>query len=83
MLVEVMGRDCGYLALMAGITGGAEAVLIPEYETQPEEVVREIRRAYERGNRTPSWWWPRAQDERAGTGPVREGAGGAAGIELR
>ena len=49
MLVEVMGRDCGYLALMAGITGGAEAVLIPEYETQPEEVAREIWRAYQRG----------------------------------
>lgn len=49
MLVEVMGRDCGYLALMAGIAGGAEAVLIPECETSPEQVAREIRRAYERG----------------------------------
>lgn len=49
MLVEVMGRDCGYLALMAGIAGGAEAVLIPECETSPEEVAREIWRAYERG----------------------------------
>jgi len=49
MLVEVMGRDCGYLALMAGIAGGAEAVLIPECETDPEAVAREIRRAYERG----------------------------------
>src|SRR5512141_1980037 len=29
-LVEVMGRDCGYLGLMAGIAGGAEAVAIPE-----------------------------------------------------
>lgn len=49
MLVEVMGRDCGYLALMAGIAGGAEATLIPECETDPEAVAREIRRAYERG----------------------------------
>ncbi len=49
MLVEVMGRDCGYLALMAGIAGGAEAVLIPECETNPEELAREIWRAYERG----------------------------------
>jgi 6-phosphofructokinase 1 len=49
MLVEVMGRDCGYLALMAGIAGGAEAVLIPECETSPEELAREIWRAYERG----------------------------------
>lgn len=49
MLVEVMGRDCGYLALMAGIAGGAEMTLIPECPTDPEAVAREIRRAYERG----------------------------------
>ena len=48
-LVEVMGRDCGYLALMAGITGGAEVVVIPEVETHPEEVAKELRAAYERG----------------------------------
>lgn len=29
-IVEVMGRHCGYLALMAGIAGGADAVLLPE-----------------------------------------------------
>jgi 6-phosphofructokinase 1 len=48
-LVEVMGRDCGYLALMAGIAGGAEAVVIPEVETSPEAVAAEITAAYERG----------------------------------
>jgi len=48
-LVEVMGRDCGYLALMAGITGGAEVVVIPEVETHPEEVAKELRAAYDRG----------------------------------
>ena len=48
-LVEVMGRDCGYLALMAGIAGGAEAVVIPEVETDPETLARELRGAYERG----------------------------------
>ncbi len=48
-LVEVMGRDCGYLALMAGIAGGAEAVVIPEVETDPEELVRDLQAAYERG----------------------------------
>jgi 6-phosphofructokinase len=32
-LVEVMGRDCGYLALCAGIAGGAEAIVVPEYPT--------------------------------------------------
>lgn len=29
-VVEVMGRHCGYLALMAGVAGGADAVLVPE-----------------------------------------------------
>jgi 6-phosphofructokinase 1 len=48
-LVEVMGRDCGYLALMAGIAGGAEVVVIPEVDTDPEAVAAELRVAYERG----------------------------------
>jgi 6-phosphofructokinase 1 len=48
-LVEVMGRDSGYLALMAGIAGGAEAVLIPEAPVDPEIVAAEIRESYERG----------------------------------
>jgi 6-phosphofructokinase 1 len=48
-LVEVMGRNCGYLALIAGITGGAEVVVIPEVETDPEEIASQLRAAYERG----------------------------------
>jgi 6-phosphofructokinase 1 len=48
-LVETMGRKCGYLALMAGIAGGAEAVVIPEVETDPETVAEELRKSYERG----------------------------------
>jgi 6-phosphofructokinase 1 len=48
-LVEVMGRDCGYLALMAGIAGGAEAVVIPEVETSPESLAEELHAAYARG----------------------------------
>jgi 6-phosphofructokinase 1 len=48
-LIEVMGRECGYLALMAGIAGGAEAIVIPEVEADPEAVATELRTAYERG----------------------------------
>jgi 6-phosphofructokinase 1 len=48
-LVEVMGRKCGYLALMAAIAGGAEAVIIPERETDPDVVAAELREAYRRG----------------------------------
>jgi 6-phosphofructokinase 1 len=49
-IVEVMGRDCGYLALMTGIAGGAEYIVIPEFETSAEDVVNAIRMAYKRGS---------------------------------
>lgn len=48
-LVEVMGRDCGYLALRCGIAGGADVVAIPEVETDPTEIVKELQDAYDRG----------------------------------
>ena len=48
-LVEVMGRDCGYLALAAAVAGGAEAVVIPEMEMDPETLAAELRGAYQRG----------------------------------
>jgi len=48
-LVEVMGRRCGYLALMAAIAGGAEAVLLPEVSVQPEVLAKELHEAYLRG----------------------------------
>jgi 6-phosphofructokinase 1 len=48
-LVETMGRNCGYLALMTGIAGGAEAIVIPEVETDPELIAAELRSAYDRG----------------------------------
>ncbi|HEX8754958.1 MAG TPA: ATP-dependent 6-phosphofructokinase [Steroidobacteraceae bacterium] len=48
-LVEVMGRTCGYLALMAGIAGGAEAIVIPEADQSPEHIAATIQDAYQRG----------------------------------
>ena len=48
-LVEVMGRSCGYLALMSGLAGGAEAIVVPEYETTPEQIADVIVKSYERG----------------------------------
>jgi 6-phosphofructokinase 1 len=47
-LVEVMGRDCGYLALMAGLAGGAEVIVIPEIRTTPEQVEHAFRAVYAR-----------------------------------
>lgn len=48
-LVEVMGRKCGYIALMSGIAGGAEVIVIPEIETTPEQVAAALHAAYKRG----------------------------------
>jgi 6-phosphofructokinase 1 len=48
-LVEVMGRNCGYLALMAGIAGGAESVVIPEVDIDPEAIARDLEGAQSRG----------------------------------
>jgi 6-phosphofructokinase 1 len=48
-LVEVMGRDNGYLATQAGIISGAEMVLVPEYETPFEDISTMIDEAYKRG----------------------------------
>ena len=47
--VETMGRDCGYIALMAGIAGGAEVIALPESEILPSQVAERLRDAYRRG----------------------------------
>ncbi|HUG34539.1 MAG TPA: 6-phosphofructokinase [Anaerolineales bacterium] len=48
-LVETMGRNSGYLAVMAGIVCGAEFVLIPEVTTTVDEIVHLVEDAYRRG----------------------------------
>jgi len=50
-LVEVMGRNYGYLPLMAAIAGGAEIVVTPEFEMEPEVIAAELKAAYEKGKR--------------------------------
>jgi 6-phosphofructokinase 1 len=48
-LIEVMGRNCGYLATMGGILGGAEFIMIPERPFTLEEVAKALEDAYMRG----------------------------------
>lgn len=48
-LVETMGRGCGYLALIVGVICGAEVILIPERESELEEVADAVEDAYARG----------------------------------
>ncbi len=50
-LIEVMGRHCGYLALVAGIISGAEMVLIPEMDVPFETISKAVEDAYLRGKR--------------------------------
>jgi 6-phosphofructokinase 1 len=48
-IVEVMGRNCGYIALMSGLAGGAEAITLPEIDTDIEVLADTLRLAYEHG----------------------------------
>lgn len=51
-IVEVMGRDAGYLALWCGIANGAEKILMPEeHDFNEEEVVKDIIECRKRGKK--------------------------------
>jgi phosphofructokinase-like protein len=49
MVVEVMGRHTGWIAVTSGIAGGADVILIPEQPITVEEACDEVRRRHERG----------------------------------
>ena len=49
LVVEVMGRTAGWIALHAGVAGGADVILIPEIPFEIDEVCRLIDRRHERG----------------------------------
>jgi 6-phosphofructokinase 1 len=49
LVVEVMGRHAGWIALHSGLAGGADVILIPERPFDIEEVCRHIRSRHERG----------------------------------
>ena len=51
MVLELMGRDAGFIALHAGIAGGADVILIPEIPFKFESVVAKIRKRAERGSK--------------------------------
>lgn len=49
MILEVMGRDAGHIAIVAGIAGGADVILIPEIPYRLENIARHIEAVRERG----------------------------------
>ena len=51
MVVEVMGRNSGWLAMMAGIAGGAEYILVPEVKYDLDDICHELKAMYDAGKR--------------------------------
>ncbi|MFA5220872.1 MAG: ATP-dependent 6-phosphofructokinase [Methanoregula sp.] len=51
MVVEVMGRNAGWIALTAGIAGGADAILIPEVHMTMDELCRNLKVRYDSGKK--------------------------------
>lgn len=51
IVLEVMGRNCGWLALVSGISGGAEYILVPEEEYNLDEICDNMTEAYKKGKR--------------------------------
>ncbi len=49
IVVEVMGRHAGWIALEAGVAGGADMILIPEYPASVEEVCDVVRHRHDQG----------------------------------
>lgn len=49
MVLEVMGRHAGWIAVYSGIAGGADVVVIPEKKTKIDDIVKVIKSRYQRG----------------------------------
>jgi 6-phosphofructokinase 1 len=49
MVVEVMGRHAGWIALESGLAGGADMILIPEFPVRFDEVCAALKRRHDRG----------------------------------
>lgn len=50
MVLELMGRDAGFIALQAGVAGGADVILIPEIPFKFEAIAAKIKQRVERGS---------------------------------
>ncbi len=49
IVVEVMGRDSGWIAIYSGVAGGADVILIPEQPFDIEEIANTLKRRHDRG----------------------------------
>lgn len=49
MVIELMGRHCGFLAAYAGLAGGADYILVPEIQTKESELVKSLKNRHKSG----------------------------------
>ncbi|MFQ9998610.1 MAG: 6-phosphofructokinase [Anaerococcus obesiensis] len=49
VVIEVMGRNCGDLALYSGLAGGAESIIVPEHKFSIDEIVEKVNHGRKRG----------------------------------
>lgn len=76
MVLEVMGRDAGHIALAAGIAGGADIILIPEIRWSIDGIAAKIRRVQQSGRNFALIVVSEAVKTAEGTIPQREFADG-------
>jgi ATP-dependent phosphofructokinase / diphosphate-dependent phosphofructokinase len=78
MVLEVMGRDAGFIALYAGVAGTADVILVPEIAWTMDAVCEKIRARDAAGGASASSWWPRARHARRVKGIIGESLPGQA-----
>lgn len=79
-VVEVMGRDCGYLAMKVALAGGCEEVLLPEQDFSLEKICSEIKDGNARGKVS---WIVIVAEGRARAGQVARAITEMTGLETR
>lgn len=83
-LVEVMGRQSGYIALMGGLAGGAEVIVVPEVPLSLEEIVARVEEGYRKGKRHSIVVVAEGVRERLGsTSELAQAIQEATGLEVR
>jgi 6-phosphofructokinase 1 len=82
MVIEVMGRDAGWIALHAGLAGGATAILVPEVPFDMKEVAEIVTRRHDRGRYASLVVVAEGARPRAGTLQIPEPALDKYGREL-
>ncbi len=49
MVIEVMGRDAGFIAMYAGIAAGVDVILVPEFKYSSEKLIHYVKKCYDYG----------------------------------